>query len=139
MIIDGNGAILGRIATVAAKKALLGESIDIVNCENIIITGSRSEVLAKYQRFRRMGVPKKGPFIPRLPDRFVRKVIRRMLPNKTTRGRDAFHRVMCWRGIPSQFAAAKIQAISEASSSKLSTRKIIAVGELCKLLGGKVE
>ena len=41
MIIDATELIVGRFATVAAKKALLGERIDIINCEKAIITSGQ--------------------------------------------------------------------------------------------------
>ena len=39
MIINAENLILGRMTTYAAKKALQGEEVDIVNCEKAIITG----------------------------------------------------------------------------------------------------
>ncbi len=38
MIIDANNMILGRLASFAAKKALLGEKIDVINCEKAVIS-----------------------------------------------------------------------------------------------------
>ena len=40
-IIDGKGAILGRLASYAAKQALKGEEIVVLNCEEVIITGNK--------------------------------------------------------------------------------------------------
>ena len=40
-IIDGKNAVLGRLASFAAKEALRGEEIVILNCEQIIITGNK--------------------------------------------------------------------------------------------------
>ena len=48
MIIDANNLILGRLGTYAAKKALLGEKIDIVNCESCVITGNRKKIFDNY-------------------------------------------------------------------------------------------
>ena len=36
-IIDGKGTILGRLASYAAKEALKGEEIVILNCNEVII------------------------------------------------------------------------------------------------------
>lgn len=43
-VIDGTDAVLGRLASFAAKQALLGEEIVIVNCEKVIITGNRANI-----------------------------------------------------------------------------------------------
>ena len=50
MIIDASNLIAGRIATVVAKKALLGETIDIVNSEKAIVTGSKTQVFARFKQ-----------------------------------------------------------------------------------------
>src|SRR4030042_6558254 len=99
MILDANNMILGRFASFAAKKALLGEKIDIINCEKAIITGDKKGVLHKYwYRARDMGGPRKGPFLSRMPDRFVRRIVKGMLPMNKTRGKEAYKRVMCYIG-----------------------------------------
>ena len=40
-IIDGTGAIMGRLASYVAKQALKGEEIVILNCDKVIITGNK--------------------------------------------------------------------------------------------------
>ena len=45
-IIDGKGTVLGRLASFAAKEAIRGEEIVVLNCEQIIITGNKK----KYKR-----------------------------------------------------------------------------------------
>jgi len=41
-IIDGKGAVLGRLASYVAKESLKGEEIAVVNCDEIIITGTKA-------------------------------------------------------------------------------------------------
>ncbi len=138
MIIDGTDLILGRMAAFVAKKALLGETIDIVNCENIVISGDKRVTLAKYKKFRVLGIqPNWGPFQPRIPDRFVRRAIKRMLPMSKPRGREAFHRIMCHMGVPTQFRGQELVSLKEANVSRLSTLKYVSVKELCHKMGGK--
>ena len=134
MIIDGKNLILGRVATFAAKRSLLGEKIDIINCEEIVITGNRREVFAKYQRKKSMGVPSKGPFQPRMPNMFVRKVIRGMLPYKQPKGRDAFKNIKCYIGLPEEIKGEPIK-MKEASFDKLPNLKYVKIKEICKELG----
>tara|TARA_Y100000310_G_C20248371_1_gene607908 strand:- start:52 stop:474 length:423 start_codon:yes stop_codon:yes gene_type:complete len=136
---NGEGMILGRLATQAAKAALLGEEVNVVNCEKIIISGSKEKVFAnEKQKRERKGYPLKSAKFSRLPDRFVRRAIRGMLPWKQARGREAFRRIMCYRNIPEGFAGKDLITVKEASVKKLPTLKYITIGEVCKNLGGKV-
>ena len=43
-IIDGNDAILGRLASFVAKNALEGEEIVVLNCEKVVITGNKKRI-----------------------------------------------------------------------------------------------
>ena len=137
MIIDAKDLILGRMAAVVAKKALLGEKIDVVNCEKAIVTGSKKDVLGKYVHKAERGGPFHGPFIPKLPDRFVRRIIRGMLNYKQERGREAFERIMCYISIPNSFKDKKIEKIKEADMSNIKTLKYVTVGDICRSLKGK--
>ena len=137
MIIDASNLLIGRLAAFVAKKALLGEKIDVVNCENAIISGSKSNVLAKYKQKRVRRTPK-GPHFPRMPDRFVRRIIRGMLPYKRARGEEAFERIMCHIGIPESLQKEKVETLKQANVSKLPTLKYVKVGDICKELGANV-
>ena len=137
MIIDARNLILGRLATIAAKKALLGEEIYIVNCENAVISGSKKHVLSKYKTKASRGSQFKGPFIPKTPDRFVKRAIRNMLPYKKPRGRDAFKRIKCHRSLPTTMKDKKPETLKTAEFSKLPTLNYVTVEYVCKHLGGK--
>ena len=132
-IIDATDARLGRMATHAAKAALHGKRVVVVNCESAVITGDRKAILARFIQKREWGRPTKGPFFPRMPDRFVRRVIRSMLPYKTPHGRDAFHRVECYIGTPQEFNGKGTQLENGPAERRMK------LGELCTLLGGRTE
>lgn len=133
-VIDVTDLILGRFSTIVAKRALQGEKIDLVNCEKAVITGSKVTVLRKYKELDKKGTPLKGPYLPKMPDRFVRRSIRGMLPYKQEKGELAFKRVMCHIGIPEKLKNEKTETIESANISKSKTFKYITVEELCKLL-----
>jgi large subunit ribosomal protein L13 len=137
MIIDANNRIIGRIASFAAKKALLGEKVDVVNCEKGVISGSREGVFAKYKHKRELGGPRKGPFICRLPDRFVRRIIRGMLPMDRARGLEAYKRVMCYISVPEELKGKPCLEVPGANAEDLVTLKRVSIGEICRFLGGK--
>jgi large subunit ribosomal protein L13 len=138
MIIDASNLILGRMASYVAKKALLGNKIDIVNCEKSIVIGKRKEILAKYHKRMQMGVHSKGPFIPKMPDRFVKRTIRGMLPYKTTKGSSVFKKIICHIGIPDKFKDEKIEMIKNEKILNSDSIDFVKVNDLCRSLGGKI-
>ena len=74
MIIDATNLIAGRLASVAAKKALLGEDVFIVNAEAALISGKKKFVAGKYDAQAKRGEPFHGPFLPKTPDRFLKRI-----------------------------------------------------------------
>src|SRR3989338_2094991 len=94
MIIDAENLICGRFATIAAKKALLGENVDIINCEKAVITGERRIIVDKWKHKNSMGIQAKGPFFNKTPERFVRRMVRGMVGHRSGKGREAFKRIM---------------------------------------------
>lgn len=126
---------MGRMASRVAKQALLGERIDIVNCEKAVVTGKRQMVLAHYQWRRELGSrPTKGPFFPAMSDRFVRRIVRGMLPYKQEKGEKAFKRVMCYRGLPPEFQGKKLESFSDIDVRKAPSMPFVTVEEICKHL-----
>ena len=138
-IYNGEGILLGRVASRVAKDALLGEEVKVVNCEKIIISGNKVAVLAHETRRReRGGYPFKKTVHSRLPERLVRKSIRGMLPWKFDRGKQAFRRIMCYRGVPQELATLPMITLKDSTVGKLPTLKHQTVAQLCHSLGGKV-
>ena len=137
MIINAENMILGRIATFAAKEALLGEEINIINCKKALMTGNKKQILAKYRQKNQMGKPQKGPFIPKRADRFVKRTIRGMLPYKQEKGRKAFERIRCYINIPEGLKDKKAEVIEKANITKVPNLKYITVEDICKSIGAK--
>ncbi|MBW3011603.1 50S ribosomal protein L13 [Candidatus Woesearchaeota archaeon] len=134
MIIDATDLIVGRLATRVAKAALLGEQVDVVNCEHAVISGNPKQVYDRLKEKATIGSPHHGPYYPKKADRFVRRVIRNMLPHKQYKGEIALKRIKCYLGVPEEFEGKKLETIKEANYSKLPTRKAVKVGEVLKLL-----
>ena len=137
MILDATDLILGRMTSFVTKKALLGERIDIVNCENAIITGNKDQIFVKYRNRRRRGIPAKGPFFPTLPDMFVKRTVRGMLPYKKEKGEIALKRIKCYIGVPAQFKDKKFETIVKANITKVPSLKYLKVENICKEFGAK--
>ena len=137
MIINGEGHVLGRLASVTSKSLLNGEEVIILNAEKIIITGSKDWAYAKYkQRVDRASISNPrdlGPKYPRRPDDIFRRTVRGMLPYKKSKGRSAYKGLKAYVGIPEEFADAEIENVPEAQFNNL--KKGIELGEISKLLG----
>lgn len=136
MIIDATDTILGRMATVVAKKALSGEEVLIINAEKAIVTGSRKVVLARFKFKRDVGDQIKGPFYPRMPDRLVRRVVRGMLPIKKSSGLDAYKKVKAFIGKPADLKGDVVE-LKDIKADSLKDPKYIYVEEISKWLGAK--
>jgi large subunit ribosomal protein L13 len=133
-IIDAKGLILGRMASIIAKRLLQGESIIILNAEKAAISGKRLQIVKEAKTFLEVGHPRKGPYHPRMPDRIVRRTIRGMLPRKKPKGKEAYKRLKVYLGAPKEFNGEETQTILEASAEKLKS-PYITVGELAKEIG----
>lgn len=134
IVIDAKDSVVGRLASYAAKQALLGKKVDIINCEDAIVTGNRKDLLQHYKQKVQRGNVFKGPFISRSPDRLVRRTVRGMLPFKNARGKLAFRNIMCYNKIPDTLKDRKSIALKEANISKLSSLNYMTIKEITKLL-----
>jgi large subunit ribosomal protein L13 len=137
VVIDATNLILGRLSAKAAKQALQGEAVTVVNCENAVITGNRKQLLENYAKKFDVGQVNQGPYFPRRPDMLVRRTIRGMLPRKKPKGRAAFARVECYIGLPPQIRQEEIKTVPEASLGRIKKAAHMKVSELCKHLGYK--
>jgi len=136
-VIDADGLILGRMASVVAKRLLEGERIDIVNAENIVVSGRRLQIIKARKEFLELGGRQdKGPFHYRKPNAIVRKTIRGMLPRRKPRGRDAFGRLKVYIGVPRQLRDSEMESIADAHLKRLRGR-YITMGEIAKNIGWK--
>jgi len=137
MIIDAKNAIAGRLGTIAAKKALLGEEVIIVNAEKAVITGKPEIIIEKYYNLTQKGNPFKGPFVSRSPDRLLRRIIRGMLPIKKPRGKEAYKRIKCYIGIPEEFKDKEIKTFKEIQLSEDSFIEHVTLLDIAKNIGWK--
>jgi large subunit ribosomal protein L13 len=138
IIIDAKGLILGRMASIIAKRLLQGESVIVLNAEKAAISGKRLQIVKEAKTFLEVGHPRKGPYHPRRPDKIVRRTIRGMLPRKKPKGKQALKRLRVYLGAPMEFRDKEIQTIFDASADKLKS-PYITVGELAKEIGWSPE
>lgn len=139
MIIDGEGLVLGRLASKVSKKLLQGEDITVLNADKIVISGTKEWAYVKYkQRIDRASIsnPRKmGPKYPRRPDDIFRRTVRGMLPYKKPKGRDAFKSLKVYVGIPKEFQDQETLKPLEAQPRHII--KSVELGKVSHLLGSK--
>lgn len=137
IVINGEDAVLGRLASYVAKQALLGNEVSVVNSEKCFITGSPKMIVKKYRvKKSRGGYGLVGPFIQTTPDRILKRTIRSMMPYQEGRGRAMFKKIRCYVSIPKSLESHKIQTIEKLKVGKI--RRGLVLGELSiNLRGGK--
>lgn len=130
LIIDATNAPLGRVSAHAAKQALKGKSIVIVNCNEATISGRKTTILEKYKTsIARGSYNLKGPHIPKSPERLIKRTIRGMLPYKRLTGSEALKRIICYNKTPAEYENSKKVTLEK--EFKVKTLKL---KELCKLI-----
>ncbi len=134
-IIDASNSILGRLSSNVAQRLMRGESIQLVNVENAIMSGEAMEKFNRRQGLQSKKTPESGTKFQKRPDFLVKKVVRGMLPYKTWRGRKAYKNLKCFVGLPSGIDVKSLETVKEAQ--KTIKIKSMTVNEICIKLGWK--
>lgn len=124
LFLDAEGSTLGRLASYAAKQALLGNEVDVLNCEKAIVSGRKEDVIEDYKERRQLNTikPTKGPFFSKHPERIMKRTIRGMLPDfRQGRGKIAWRKVKCYIGIPDEFKKEKMISLKMKSPDRKMT------------------
>ena len=128
IVIDADNAILGRLASYAAKQALLGKKLVIVNCEESVISGKPKSVISEYREIRQKGGSAlKGPFFPKSSERIVKRTIRGMLSYQQSRGREALKRIICHNQTPDKYK--EVKKVKAGKEKKVKTIKLREVSK----------
>lgn len=132
MIVDGEGLVLGRLASEVAKLARSGERVEIVNAEKAVVTGSREAVLEKYSGKYERGDKDHGPHFPKRPDRILKRTVRGMLPHRRASGSDAHDRVRAYVGVPREFEGEEMHRFEDA---EFTGKRFVELGEVSRFIG----
>ncbi|MFX1361680.1 MAG: 50S ribosomal protein L13 [Promethearchaeota archaeon] len=144
LLLDAKDKILGRFCSQVAKKALLGERVVVINAKHAIISGTKKNIHEKYLNKLNISTatnPTRGPFWPRRPDNFMRNIIKKMLPRKKIRGKEAIKKVHVYIGdIPERFQKRYQKLIPTEIPNAEKTRlsyynRYITLENLCSRLG----
>lgn len=129
IVIDGKNAIMGRLASYAAKQSLLGKKIVILNANEVVILGRRKEIMERYKRkFNLGGSSLKGPKVGKSPESLLKRTIRGMMPHKEGRGREMFMKVRCYDEVPEEYKdVKKIHAGKEKRGKFITLKQLFEV------------
>ena len=138
IVIDATDHIAGRLSSHVAKLLLKGNRVSLVNCEKIMLSGTRANIIKEYREFLEINSiinPKHGPVHYRRPDTIIRKMIRGMLPyEKKPSGIEAHKRLRTYIGSPKELKSLeKIQF--EKAKIKKSPSNYTTMGEVGKVIG----
>ncbi len=130
IVVDAKDAVVGRVASFAAKQALFGKNVIVVNCNDALLSGRRNMILGQYSHMRSRGRgAQKGPIIPRVAEKLMKRTIRGMLEYTQRRGEAAFDRIKCYNALPKEFEAAKKISLAKEMKTRTTT-----LGEVAKII-----
>jgi len=135
-VVDATGLVLGRAASLIAKRLLRGERIVVVNAERSVVTGSRTQIIAHYTAARARGSVRSGPHFPRYADRIFRRTVRGMLPHLKTGGKTAFRRLEVHMGVPEALRGVPLETL-EGAKPRPALRPPVTLAEVTVLLGAR--
>ncbi len=124
IVVDATDHIAGRLSSNVAKLLLKGNRVSIVNCDKIMISGARSNIISEYREFLEINSInhwKHGPKHPRRPDTIMKKMIRGMLPREKTSGKEAHKRLRTYIGSPKEVKSFKRIKFEKAMIKKSSS------------------
>jgi len=138
IVVDGTDHIAGRLASNVAKLLIQGNRVSVVNCEKIMMSGTRANQIKEYREFLEINSIinyKHGPVHYRRPDTVVAKMIRQMLPfDRKPSGKEAYQRLRTYIGSPKEIKSLeKVQF--EKAKIKKTPANYTSLGELCRVIG----
>jgi large subunit ribosomal protein L13 len=133
-LVNAEGQIAGRMCSKIAKLLLNGEEVTILNAEKVVFSGKKKSKIAEAHLFLEVGAPERGPFHYRRPDRFLRKMVRGMVPYKQPKGKAAYKRLKAYMGVPVEFKDQKMINFDDALASNLKGPHF-TLAELAKEIG----
>ena len=140
LYVDATNQILGRLASIIAKKLLEGYRVIVVNAEKAVVSGERLRVIQGYKLLEKVKTHynpyKTGIRRPKSPHNILKRTVRGMLPIEKPRGRTAYRRLRVYNGLPPELQDKEFIRFEEADISRLKG-KYITLGEIAKELGWK--
>ena len=138
IVVDATNHIAGRLSSNVAKLLLQGHRVTVINCEKIMMSGTRANQIKEYREFLEINSIinyKHGPIHYRRPDTIIAKMIRQMLPfDRKPSGKTAYARLRTYIGAPNDTKPIeKIQF--EKALIKREASNYTSLAEICRVIG----
>lgn len=134
VIIDAEGAILGRLASSIAQLLKEGYRVYVVNAEKAVVSGDKRRVIEGYKiwlSIRTLRNPdKSSPRRPRNPVSIVKYTVRGMLPKTFNKGRARLSELKVFVGVPKELDGKQMIKIPSPG-----VKRVVSVAEIAKALG----
>ena len=145
-VYDAKDKILGRLASqvakemISARKSGKQQRVIVINAEEAIVSGPRTQVLTDYRAKYNLNHARKGPFFPRMPDKILKRTVRGMLPyQKNSSGRGALRDLRVMIGKPANLAGEELPDGHDWGDTGAIERplplKFVRLGEISSSLG----
>ena len=137
-VIDAEGVVLGRLATIAAKmlrgkhKPIFtphidtGDHIVVINADKVKLTGKKRADKRYYRHTGHPGgIKETNPeFIlsGKYPERVIQKAVERMLPKESPLARDQFRKLHVYAGAEHPHTAQQPQVLDLAAANSKNKR-----------------
>ena len=134
IVIDGTNMVFGRMASQIAKKVITGEEVHLINAEKIVIKGNPAQIGGRYlvkRGLRHKGTPERSPVWSKVPHMLVKRMIRGMLPMKSSRGKVGLGKLMVYTGNPKNLNT----TVSLENAAYDGVTRHITIQQLCKTIG----
>lgn len=134
IIIDAEGAILGRLASKIVQFLKEGYEVYVVNAEKAVVSGEKQRVIEGYKiwlSLRTLRNPEKSsPKRPRNPISIIKYTVRGMLPKSFSKGRAKLSKLKVFVGVPKELESKeKVKLVTRKS------RRVVTVAEIATALG----
>ena len=141
IVVDAEGAILGRLASYVAKLLQEGFKVHVVNAEKAIVSGDPLMVIESYKvwlKIKTLKNPyKHSPKRPRSPINIIKRAVKGMLPKENWKGMIAYRNLKVHIGFPEELKDKPLIRIADADYRKRLRGKYLTVAEIAKAMGWK--
>lgn len=137
LIVDATGHVLGRLASIIAKRLLEGYRVVVLNAEKALLSGRKQALLremGEWLNVRSAINPRHTPRHPRTPDGIITYAVRGMLPRRRPKGLSALKRLRVYVDEPPSYKGLKAIRLEEALAKGHPSR-YVSLGELAKEIG----
>ncbi len=141
LIIDAEGAVLGRLATYVSKLLQEGYRVYVVNIEKAVVSGEKRMVIEGYRvwlRIKTLRNPqKRSPKRPRNPISIFKRTVKGMLPKNFLKGREALTHLKAYIGVPEELAGKKMIRVADADFRRRLKGEYVTLAEIARAMGWK--